>query len=58
MTSLMIGRAEMKWVEGKYTNEDRRYNDTSYKCSKCGCVMPYKTNFCPNCGEKNEEEHK
>ena len=45
----------MKWIEGKYTNEDRRYNDTSYKCSKCGCITPYPTNFCPDCGERNEE---
>lgn len=21
----------------------------SYKC-ECGCLMPHKTNFCPNCG--------
>ena len=48
----------MKWIEGKYTDEDIRYNDRSYKCSNCGCIAPYKTNFCPDCGEKNEEEHK
>ena len=48
----------MKWIEGKYTSDDFRYNDTSYKCSECGCVMPHKTNFCPDCGEKNDEEHK
>lgn len=46
----------MQWIEGKYTNDDFRYNDTSYKCSECGCVMPYPTNFCPDCGEKNKEE--
>lgn len=46
----------MKWIEGKYTDEDRRYNDTSYKCSNCGCVMPFPKNFCPDCGEKNKEE--
>lgn len=45
----------MKWIEGKYTNEDRRYNDTSYKCSECGCIVPHKTNFCPDCGEKNDD---
>ena len=44
---------KMKWIEGKYTDEDRRYNDTSYKCSNCGCIMPYPKNFCPDCGEKN-----
>ena len=21
-----------------------------YKCSVCGCLMPGKPNFCPNCG--------
>lgn len=21
-----------------------------YKCSVCGCLMPGKSNFCPNCG--------
>ena len=48
----------MKWIEGKYTDDDRRYNDTSYKCSKCGCVVPHPTSFCPDCGEKNEEVYK
>lgn len=43
----------MKWIEGKYTNDDFRYNDRSYKCSNCGCIMPYPENFCPDCGEKN-----
>ena len=26
----------------------------SYKC-ECGCLMPHKTNFCPNCGAMMEE---
>ena len=26
----------------------------SYKCKCCGCSMPHKTNYCPNCGAKME----
>ena len=46
----------MKWIEGKYTDDDFRYNDTSYKCSDCGCIVRYKKNFCLDCGEKNEDK--
>ena len=28
----------------------------SYKC-ECGCLMPHKTNFCPNCGADMMEEN-
>ena len=38
------------WIRGKYSDEDIRYNDYSYKCNKCGKVADFKENFCPNCG--------
>lgn len=41
----------MKWIKGKFTDDDRRYNDRSYKCSNCGCIMDYPTRFCPDCGD-------
>lgn len=40
------------WIVGKYTEDDIRYNDRSYKCSECGRVVDFKDNFCPNCGAK------
>ena len=39
-----------RWIRGSYTDDDKRYNDYSYKCSECGNVVDYKKNFCPNCG--------
>ena len=35
------------WIEGKYRNDDIRYNDSSYKC---GRIIDFKENYCPNCG--------
>lgn len=40
------------WIEGKYRDDDIRYNDSSYKCDKCGRIVDFKENFCPNCGAK------
>ena len=40
------------WIEGKYRNDDIRYNDSSYKCDKCGRIIDFKENYCPNCGAK------
>lgn len=39
------------WIRGKYTEDDIRYNDSSYKCSKCGRVVDTEENYCPSCGE-------
>ena len=25
-----------------------------YKCKKCGCISWYKSNYCPNCGQRLE----
>ena len=43
---------EPHWIEGKWRDDDIRYNDTSYKCSKCGRVVDFEENYCPNCGVK------
>lgn len=43
-------RKKGKWKEGKYTWDDRHYNDTSYKCSCCGRISDWSYNYCPNCG--------
>ena len=40
------------WIRGKYTEDDIRYNDSSYKCSECGRIVDFKENFCPSCGAK------
>lgn len=39
-----------RWVVGKWTDDDVRYNDTSYKCNLCGGVSGVASNYCPSCG--------
>lgn len=39
------------WIEGKWTDDDVRYNDRSFKCSKCGRISHAMYDFC-NCGTK------
>ena len=39
-----------RWIVGKWTDDDIRYNDTSYKCSLCGGVNGVESNYCPSCG--------
>lgn len=39
-----------QWIEGKYRDDDIRYNDSSYKCNKCGRIVDFKENYCPDCG--------
>lgn len=46
----------MKWIIGKFTEDDRRYNDKSVKCSACGHIQDYPSNYCPDCGEKYEKQ--
>lgn len=46
----MYGYSEGTWIEGKYTNDDLRYNDYSYRCSRCGKIVDFKENYCPRCG--------
>ena len=45
-----------KWIEGKYRDDDIRYNDSSYKCNKCGRIVDFKENYCPSCGHKMIQE--
>ena len=47
---------EFHWIEGKWRDDDIRYNDTSYKCSECGRVVDFEENFCPTCGVKMIKE--
>lgn len=44
------------WIRGKYSWDDYHYNDTSYKCSRCGKVDANIPRYCPGCGAKMEEE--
>lgn len=44
------------WIEGKYSDEDVRYNDSSYKCSNCGKRVDFKENFCPSCGTEMKDK--
>ena len=47
-----LKRSEPHWIRGKFTDDDKRYNDYSYKCSKCGRIVDFKEKFCPECGAK------
>ncbi len=44
------GYTEGKWIRGKYTVDDLRYNDYSYRCNRCGKIVDFEENRCPNCG--------
>lgn len=39
-------RPKGKWIEGKFTNDDIRYNDHSYKCNRCGEIFSRTYDFC------------
>lgn len=45
-----------RWIKGKYRYDDIRYNDSSYKCNKCGRIVDFKENYCPNCGARMVEQ--
>lgn len=50
--STTYGYSEGKWTRGKYTDDDLRYNDYSYRCNRCGKVVDFEENYCPNCGAR------
>lgn len=41
-----------KWIRGKYTDDDLRHNDYSYRCNRCGKIVDFEENYCPHCGAK------
>ena len=50
------GYSEGKWIMGKYTDDDLRYNDYSYRCNRCGKIVDFEENYCPNCGARMVKE--
>lgn len=51
------GYSEGKWIRGKYTDDDLRYNDYSYRCNRCGKIVDFEEDYCPRCRAKmNREE--
>lgn len=50
------GYSEGKWIRGKYTDDDKRYNDYSYKCNRCGRIVDYEERLCPCCGARMYKE--
>ena len=40
------------WQIGKFSDDDHRYNDWSYRCNQCGEVVFSTSRYCPNCGVK------
>ena len=46
------GYSEGRWIKGKYTDDDLRYNDYSYRWNRCGKIVDFEENYCPNCGAK------
>ena len=50
------GYSEGEWVKGKYTDDDLRYNDYSYRCNRCGKVVDFEENYCPNCMAKMDRQ--
>ena len=47
-----IKETEGVWIVGKFTEDDRRYNDRSYKCNQCQEIVFSASKYCPNCGAK------
>lgn len=50
--------SEGKWIKGKYTDDDFRYNDYSYRCNRCGKIVDFEENYCPNCNARMYGERK
>ena len=44
------------WIMGKYTDDDLRYNDYSYRCNRCGKIVDFEENYCPHCGVRMYKE--
>ena len=41
----------MKWEKSRHSNDYIKY----VECSYCGHIQDYESNFCPSCGEKNND---
>lgn len=52
----IYGYSEGKWIRGKYTDDDIRYNDYSYCCNRCGKVVDFEEDYCPRCGARMYKE--
>lgn len=52
VTSLAAAISQTPAADVRPVVRGRCEKDTpmGYKCSVCGCLMPGKSNFCPNCG--------
>lgn len=48
-------RPRGKWIRGKYTDDNIRYNGSSYKCSVCGDISGHTHRFCSWCGADMRE---
>lgn len=49
-------RTKGEWIRGKYTDDNIRYNDSSYKCSVCRNISGHSNNFCSWCGANMKED--
>jgi len=56
LPSVQIVRQRGHWIKGKYRDSDIRYNESSYKCSRCGEIIDFEKPTCPNCGADMREE--
>ena len=54
MLANTYGYSERKWIRGKYTDDDMRYNDYSYRCNRCRKIVDFEENYCPKCGARME----